>query len=331
MAVPVLVVGLGPIGQRVCSRVLARYSSLHLEGAVDSDATKAGRPLSQLVPDARDQDLVITATVPAAPRGGGVAVQATGSTLDHTALDVLNLLARGWNVLSTCEELAHAMSVDRTGADRLHAAACAARLTVLSAGINPGFVMDVLPLTLSTVCTRVDSVQVVRVVNTDERRLQLQQKAGVGLEEGEFRRRAAAGLLGHVGLRQSAFLLADGLGWTLSKVDVSLEPVIATTRMPTELGMVPSGGVIGQHEVAVGSVLHREVIRLDLTMAAGMSSLDSITIDGDPPLQQHIEGGVNGDVGTEAVVANLIPAVFAAPAGLTTVVDLLSFRCTASR
>jgi hypothetical protein len=62
-------------------------------------------------------------------------------------------------------------------------------------------------------------------------------------------------------------------------------------------------------------------------MAAGADGVDVVEIDGEPPVRCVLEGGVNGDVGTEAVVVNLLPAAVAAPAGLLTVADLLPLRC----
>ena len=48
----------------------------------------------------------------------------------------------------------------------------------------------------------------------------------------------------------------------------------------------------------------------------------AIEIDGDPPVRQRIEGGIQGDVGTEGVIVNLIPVISAAAPGLLTMRDL---------
>jgi 4-hydroxy-tetrahydrodipicolinate reductase len=165
-------------------------------------------------------------------------------------------------------------------------------------------------------------VDVRRVVDTNQRRLPLQRKVGVGMTVEEFRARAEAGALGHVGLRQSAALLAAGLGWSIDAYEETLEPVVAAAGTQTGLGLVPAGGVIGQHQRA--SVLSggRKVITYELIMAAGAAPTDAITIDGEPALRQVIEGGVNGDIGTEAVIVNLVPVISAAPPGLLAMRDL---------
>lgn len=187
-----------------------------------------------------------------------------------------------------------------------------------------------LALTLTALCARVDSVSVRRVVDTNQRREQLQRKVGVGIEPDEFERLAAAGRVGHIGLRQSVNLVADRLGWRLDAVDIRLEPIVARAAVSTLSGTVPEGLVIGQHQVAVGRVGSREAIRLELVMAAGLSPVDEITITGEPPIHQVIDGGLNGDVGTEALIANLIGPVYTARPGLLTMADLVTVACEAS-
>jgi len=69
-------------------------------------------------------------------------------------------------------------------------------------GVNPGFVMDLLPLWPWTGVSReVRAVHVQRVVNASTRRAPLQRKIGSGLEPEEFRRLFKAGKAGHAGLK----------------------------------------------------------------------------------------------------------------------------------
>ena len=49
---------------------------------------------------------------------------------------------------------------------------------------------------------------------------------------------------------------------------------------------------------------------------------DSIEIEGFPNIHQKIIGGINGDIGTAAIVANLIPKVVIAKPGLLAMKDL---------
>jgi 2,4-diaminopentanoate dehydrogenase len=326
--IPVLCYGLGPIGLAIAA-VLCDRAGVTVTGAVDIDPAKAGADLSALLD--RPAPIVTVASQPGHSGGGGVAVHATGSRLAAVQPQLADLLERGWNVLSTCEELVYPEAADPAIAERLQALALRHGRTVLGAGINPGFLLDGLVLVLSGACTAVRGVQVRRVVDTNARRIPLQQKAGVGLASAEFRARAEAGRIGHVGLRQSALMVAARLGWQVHDYTEQIEPVIAEAPVRTGLGIIPAGAVIGQRQRAAVLSDGRQVLRYDLQMSAGAPATDSIEIDGDPPIHQQIPGGINGDIGTAAVIANLVPVVAAARPGLLTMADILPLAAGAVR
>jgi 4-hydroxy-tetrahydrodipicolinate reductase len=305
--IPVACLGLGPIGQRLAAR-LAGKPGVRLVGGVDLDLDRTGRDLGALLGRPELDAPIADALFPAPD--GGVLVQATVSRAVDAVPQLLEAVRAGWNVVSTCEQLVTGDSeeLDREARSR--------GVTVVAAGINPGFLMDALPLVLSGVCTSVSQVRVKRIVDTDQRRVPLQRKAGVGLSEAEFRSRAAAGTLGHVGLRQSAELLASGLGWRVDSYEETLEPVLGRDA------------VLGQRQTVQVRCDGELVIAYELQMSAGAESVDEIEIVGEPSVSQRISGGVNGDIGTVAVISNLVPAVAAAPPGFLTMSDVLALRWT---
>jgi 4-hydroxy-tetrahydrodipicolinate reductase len=319
--IDVIAYGLGPIGARIAQRVLLR-GDLRLAGAVDIDPAKAGRDLGDVIgAGSTGLPIVNDIALLGVRERGAVAVHATASSLAAAAPQIVGLCERGFNIVSTCEQLAWPHDQPEL-AKRIDAAARTAGVSVIGSGINPGFLMDTLPLVLTAACVRVDHVTVRRVVDTNLRRLPLQQKTGVGLSVEEFRARADAGSLGHVGLRQSASMLAHGMGWTIESYSETLEPVVATGAIETGLGTVSVGACIGQRQLAIATSGGRNAIRYELEMSAGAAPFDEIEIDGEPPIRQRIEGGVNGDIGTEAVIVNLIPVISAASPGLLTMRDL---------
>jgi 2,4-diaminopentanoate dehydrogenase len=320
VGVPVLCYGLGSIGLAI-AEVLASRPGIAVTGAVDIDPAKTGSDLGELLAMPA-MAVPVTREASRAP-DNGVAIHATSSQLAEVESQLTWLLERGWNVLSTCEQLVYPQSVDIEAANRLDAAALRRQRTLLGSGINPGFLLDALVLVLTGPCTTVRQVRVRRVVDTNARRARLQHKAGVGLEPAEFRARAKVNGIGHVGLRQSASMVAARLGWPVDDYHERIEPVIAPSATDTGLGRVEPGAVIGQRQLAQVISAGREVIRYDLQMSAGAAASDSIEIDGDPPVHQHILGGVNGDTGTAAVIANLVPVVAAARPGLLTMADVL--------
>jgi 2,4-diaminopentanoate dehydrogenase len=327
--IDVVLYGLGPIGCRL-GRRLSERPDVRIVGAVDIDPGKQGRSLREVLelPDAAD--VVVEGSAEAALAGGdgrGVVVHATSSRLLQVVPQLEAVVARGWNVVSTCEELVHPRLIDAALADRLDRAAEAAGVTVLGSGINPGFLLDSLVLVLSGACVRVDAVRVERIVDTNERRIPLQRKAGVGMTESAFRALAESGGIGHVGLAASAYLVAERLGFETSDYSETIEPILASEATATGLGTVPAGGVLGQYQTAVLSAGGKPAVSFTQVMAAGQASVDSIELDGEPPIRQRIDGGVNGDVGTEAVITNLVGPVADAAAGLRIMSEILPLAC----
>jgi len=197
----------------------------------------------------------------------------------------------------------------------------------VATGVNPGFVMDKLVLTLSAVSQRVDWARAMRVVDASKRRLPLQKKIGAGMTADEFRKQVSAGVIKHHGLPESIAMVADGLGFELDDISETIEPVIAEETVKTEFLEVAPGQVAGVHQIARGMDGSEEKIHMELKMYVGAKQPgDSIELKGEPNLSLTIPGGTHGDVATAAVVVNAIPSILAAQSGLRTARDLpLSF------
>ena len=56
-------------------------------------------------------------------------------------------------------------------------------------------------------------------MDAGRRREPLQRKVGAGLTADAFAEKKATGTFGHIGLRESLLLVADGLGWTFDRVE----------------------------------------------------------------------------------------------------------------
>ena len=227
------------------------------------------------------------------------------------------------NVVSSTEELLFPYDRHPRLSARLDEQARAHGVTVLGTGVNPGYVMDSLALMATGVCREVRRLDIERVVDAAQRRLPLQRKVGAGLTPAEFDERKRAGAFGHIGLVESALLVADGLGWPLDRVDERLEPVIAPTDVETPFLRVTAGQVAGIHHTVRGHRGESEVLSLDLRMYVGAENpRDAIRVDGDPPIDLLVRGGVFGDTATVATLVNAVPLVVAAAPGLVTVKDL---------
>jgi 2,4-diaminopentanoate dehydrogenase len=252
-----------------------------------------------------------------------VAVLCTSSSLKAVRPQVLALVARGMNVISTCEELAFPTPATATVFRELDAAAARRKVSILATGVNPGYAMDALALTLTAACSEVRRISVSRCVDAATRRLPLQRKVGAGLNINQFRRAMTEGTVRHVGLTESVHMIASALGWKLERVDETLEAAIAPRDLDTEYLRIPAGGVAGIKQHARGFRDGEGVISLDLQMYVGAESpRDHVYIDGTPPIDMTIKGGIAGDQATAAIVVNSIPKLMAARPGLVTMKDL---------
>jgi 4-hydroxy-tetrahydrodipicolinate reductase len=318
-----VVVGLGPIGLAAARFALER-PSLDLVAAVDLDPARQGRDLGELL-DWPPAGLLVEPDAEAAlaRHQPDVAILCTASQLPPMMPLLLACARAGVDVVSSCEELLLPDLRHPDLAAELDAAARAGGATILGTGVNPGFVLDFLPVAASGVCREVRSVRARRVVDAATRRLPLQRKVGAGITGEEFAARAAAGTIGHVGIRESAALVARALGWGPEAVEEDLEPVIADRRMETEHLVVEAGRVAGIRNRARALASDLVVVELDLAMYVGAPDPgDEIDLDADPPVSLRLQGGVPGDRATAAILVNSVRQVAAAPPGVTTVVDL---------
>ena len=205
----------------------------------------------------------------------------------------------------------------------IDAAARKAKVAVLGTGVNPGFTMDALPITLTGVCERVDAIAVNRIQDARSRRLPFQQKIGCGLRRAEFQARVDDGRVRHVGLTESIAMIADAMGWTLDRVTDAIVPKCAETAVSSEFLTVEAGRVCGLIQDGTGYVKGEPIIRLHMEAYLGApESYDSVDVKGSPPLSMKIAGGVHGDVATASITVNSIPKVLAAAPGLHTMRSL---------
>jgi hypothetical protein len=328
----VLQYGVGPIGASI-ARLMRQKAALEIVGAIDKDPAKAGRDLGEVV-GATDAPWGVTVAADSAQllaRPVDVVIHSTSSYLPNVMGQLLECLGAGCCVVSTCEELAYPYRKHPDLSAQLDAAAKEEGVALVGTGVNPGFVMDKLVLTLSAVSQQVEWAKAVRVVDASKRRLPLQKKIGAGMTPDEFRAKVSAGVIKHHGLPESIAMVADGLGFELDDISETIEPVIAEEPVKTEFLEVARGQVAGVHQIARGTDGGKEKIYMELKMFVGAKDpADSIQLRGEPNLALTIPGGTHGDIATAAVVVNAIPSILAAQSGLRTARDLpLSYFPTA--
>ncbi len=316
--------GLGPIGIETL-KLASTKPWVEIVGAIDIDPAKTGKWLAEVTGESSIRQASVHRTL------DDLLTKAKPDVIFHTAVSITRaafpqvepMLRRGINVLSSCEELLFPQLREPELAVKLDKAGKAGGARLLGTGVNPGFVMDVLPVCLTGVCRNVTAVHVQRVVNAATRRGPLQKKIGSGFTPVEFEQRFKAGEAGHAGLQESAALIAHCLGWKLNELIETGKAMVASHDIRTRFVEVNKGQCCGLHQTAVGKVDGEIRITLDLKMYLDAPNPhDACQIEGEPPLNLVINGGVAGDSATVASLVNAAPRILQAPPGLLLMTDI---------
>jgi 4-hydroxy-tetrahydrodipicolinate reductase len=324
MTIRVLIVGLGPIGASVARQIIAR-TGFRLVGAVDIDPGKIGRDAGIVIGADKPLRVKVTDHIGRTIKAvkPDVAVLCTSSSLKSVIEQFEEVLKHRVPIVTTTEEAAYPSRANRKLAARLDAAARKAKVAVLGTGVNPGFTMDALPIALTAVCARVESVEVLRVQDARVRRLPFQQKIGAGLTRDQFAGRVDAGTVRHVGFTESIQMIADALNWKLDRITDEIEPKIADADVASDVLSVNAGQVCGIIQRGTGYVDGEPRIRLRLEAYLGApQAYESVLIEGTPRIHSRIDGGVHGDIATASMAVNSIPAVITAAPGFRTMRDM---------
>ncbi len=322
--IKVLHVGLGPIGAGVVRQVAER-KGFRIVGAADIDPAKVGRDLGEVAGVGRALRVRISGDVRQAIKASkpDVVVLCTSSSLKKVLPQLEEILTLKVPVISTTEELAYPTKGNMKYARAIHQLAKKSKVAVLGTGVNPGFVMDALPITLTGVCERVESVRIDRVQDARIRRLPFQQKIGAGLTREQFQKKVDDGSVRHVGLAESISMIADALGWKLDRITDDIQPKMAVATVASEFLAVDPGFVCGIVQDGIGFRNGEPVITLHMEAYLGApESFDAVEITGSPALKMRIAGGVHGDIATASIVVNSLPRILEVTPGLHTMRDM---------
>jgi len=321
--VPVVFVGLGPIGRDV-ARVVAARPGYRCVGAVDVDPALAGLGLHDVLEVETNGEVTVCADLADVdrPEQPAIAVHCAESSLRRAARSLHELIAAGYHVVSTCEELAAPWHTQPDVAAALDREARANGVVLVGTGANPGYAMDYLPIVLAASQRSLHRVSVHRVQDAGLRRLPLQHRIGTGLSRASFADLVAAGMISRVGLAESVRMLDHALALRCSSFVDRIEPIVAAAPVTIPERTIPAGHVLGIEQEAVGLRGTTEVIRLRLELAVGLPDpRDEIVLDGEPGLRNVVRG-LHGDHTTAAVVANSLARVLLVEPGLRTVDEL---------
>ncbi len=316
--------GLGPIGIETL-KLAADKPWAEIVGGIDIDPAKIGRDLSEITGLSSLRGKKVYPSLEA------LLAKVKPDVIFHTAVSKFKaayeqiepMARRGISVVSSCEELLFPQLLSPALAAKLDKLCRQKGSRVIGTGVNPGFVMDVLPVCMTGVSRSVRAVHIQRVVNASTRRAPLQKKIGSGLAPVEFRKRFNAGKAGHAGLKESLALVAHCLGWKITGLKESGDAMVAPKNIRTKFLEVRKGQCCGLHQRAEAKVNGKVCLTLDLKMYLDAANPhDAIQIEGEPPLDVVVNGGVAGDHATVAALVNTARRLLDAPAGLLLMTDL---------
>ncbi len=321
--IKILQIGLGPLGQKIAHYIYER-KGIKTIAVVDKDPNLVGQDLGDLLgytsSEVIIQDNIESAILSHKP---DVAIIATVSDLKRILPQIEAVAKHGVSIVSTCEELSYPWDADPVLAKKINEIAIKHKIGIVSTGVNPGFLMDALPTFLTSVCKDVQSIEVNRFQDAQQRRLPFQKKVGAGLSLDNFEAKKQAGTLRHVGLTESMQLIANRMGWNLDRTEDIIEPVIAEEQIITKDMKISPGEALGVMQTGRAYVGEELKILLKFKASVGLeSSFDEVIIKGTPDINSKIEGGVNGDIATSAIIINAIPQILRSQPGLKTMADL---------
>jgi hypothetical protein len=318
-----------------------RHPDLELVGALVYSAAKAGRDVGDvcgigdvgvIATDDRDQITALEADcVLYMPQGE---MNPTGA-LD----DICMLLASGKNVISTAVTgLIYPASMGQGVVDRLETACAAGRSSFHATGIEPGWAAEVLPLTMSGLFQRVDSLTVQELLDytTYDSAVMLFDIMGFGKEPDEPVPMADAALAGPT-FRAPLMLLADGLGATIDDLVYDRQVALAANAFDVKAGRIEAGTVSAQRfglTAIVGgrpALTVEHITRLGDNQAPGWPTGRGwkVTVEGRPSMVLESRIATHGEdetdqgcLGTAMHAVHAIAAVCAAAPGIRTFLDL---------
>jgi hypothetical protein len=318
----VALVGLGKQGTLLVERLRSRPDA-EIVAVIEADRAKVGRSLDEVLGTATGIDLTVHASLDRLV-GADVALLTTSSWIADAAPLIEQIAAKGVNVITTAEELGYPWRQYPELSAQLDATARKHGVSIVGAGANPGFLMDLLPIVLSHASEEISGIVVRRSADMRPHRPERLTRFGLGRTRQEFAEAGAEIIHGHVGFTQSIHCLADALGWELDEVrEYDPEPaVVAAAPRAGAHFVVEEGTVAVVNHRAVGILGEQTVI--DLSMYLGfpdpgddvphtdrwqIKSCDEVrTVDVQPPWTPF--------GATPSTVVNLLAAAVAGPPGL---------------
>jgi 4-hydroxy-tetrahydrodipicolinate reductase len=321
--VRVVLVGFGRANQAVLELALTR-PWLDVVGIVVRSSEREGEAAADRVPGA-PADLSCSTDLARTVRRTrpDVAIVATATHLIDVYPVLSVVAASGTPMICTAEDLAHIQREDPPPAADIIDLAERHRVAIVASGANPGFVLDVWPMTLTGLAWDVGRLRARRIVDVSVFGPRVRRSLGIDLTPDEFRGGIADGsVVGHAGFPESLRILAEAMGRPLERTTIVSEPLLAGDALALSDGtVIEAGRTVGADQRATGWYGGDRWLEIAMTLhvdpaVAGLVPTDEVEISGRHPLRVRVEPGCRALLSTAAMLVNGIPQALAAPPGV---------------
>lgn len=331
MALKVIQYGTGFIGQKAIQ--LMTRKGFEVVGAIDIKGDHVGKDIGEMAGLGKNLGIKVSDDPAAVLKNvkADIVSLATVTKMEPLWPQLKSCLEAGFNVASISEELAYpwlrypelSKEVDKVARDK--------NVTVVASGVNPGLVMDLIPLTVASACWKVEKIKVSRVVDFGVYSpTRGTRRFGVSPED--FRNGVLAKEIPlHTGLYECLTMVSEKMGWKLDTITESWESMVSRSVRKTPWYTVEPGTTCGFRQTAIGLINGETKVLLDIYCVVhpnleedGVQVGDTTIIEGEPGITVKTAGGPSqrGDLVTTARLVNIIPAVVKARPGLLSVIDL---------
>jgi 2,4-diaminopentanoate dehydrogenase len=330
----------GTVGRHAVAAIAA-HPELELVGALVYSDAKAGRDVGELcglgplgIVTTKDPDDIVALDADC------VLYMPQGEMNPMGALDdICRLLAAGKNVVSTAvTSLIYPASMGTGVVDKLEAACAAGGTSFHATGIEPGWAAEVLPLTMSGLFGRIDSLLVQELLDysTYDVAFMLFDIMGFGKAPDAAVPLADPVLAGST-FRASLMLVADGLGATIDDFTYDRQVSVAAAAFDVKAGRVEAGTVSAQRFSCSAIIAGRKALTIEHITRLGDEQAPEwptgrgwkVTVEGRPSMVLESRIATHGEdetdqgcLGTAMHAVHAIAPVCAAAPGIRTFLDL---------
>ncbi len=260
---------------------------------------------------------------------------------------ICRLLESGANIVTTRAEFHYGAKLDPAIRERIEAACRKGNASIHATGSSPGFITEALPLVLSSLQQRIDSIEINEFANMVDgcSPYMLFETMGYGKPPSTFDENRLG--MVHDGFRQSLMLLGDALGKPIDAIVASAETACATKpiAVPGEGGgTIPAGTLAAERVTLQAMHQGRPFITFRANWYCSMD-IDAdwplrevgwrVQVAGDTPMNVDIHFPIPQEKMQETLAGytahrpiNAIRAVCAAPPGMVSIIDLPQLRAT---